>query len=54
MANGPITWSSGKQSVVATEAEYVAVALGIKETLLLKSFIIELGFPQECNELKRY
>lgn len=47
MGNGPITWKSQKQNVVAqstTEAEYLALALGTREALWLQSFLRELGF----------
>ena len=50
LANSPITWKSQKQNVVAqstTEAEYLALALGVKEALWLKHFLGELriGIP---------
>lgn len=48
-ASGPITWSSQRQSVVAlstTEAEYIALALGAKEAVWLKSFLGEIGMEQ--------
>lgn len=46
LANSPVTWKSQKQNVVAqstTEAEYLALALGVKEALWLKHFLRELG-----------
>lgn len=51
LANAPITWKCQKQTVVAqstTEAEYLALSLGVREALWLKSFLNELGinFPQ--------
>lgn len=45
LANSPITWKSQEQNVVAqstTEAEYLALALGVKEALWLKSFLKKL------------
>lgn len=45
IADGPVTWKSQKQNVVAqstTEAEYIALALGTREALWLKSFLKEL------------
>lgn len=54
LGNAPITWSSQRQSVVAlstTEAEYIALALGAKEAMWLKSLLHELGFDQRPVEL---
>lgn len=50
LAKGPITWKSQKQAVVAqstTEAEYIALALGVREALWLRSFLLELDI--ECS-----
>ncbi|CAG7719483.1 unnamed protein product [Allacma fusca] len=45
-----ISWCSQKQPCVtlsSTEAEYVAVTTGAKEVMWLRSFLKELGHPQE-------
>ncbi|CAG7730436.1 unnamed protein product, partial [Allacma fusca] len=50
MLNGSaITWSSQKQPCIAlssTEAEYIALSSGSREIVWLRSFLKELGFPQ--------
>jgi Reverse transcriptase (RNA-dependent DNA polymerase) len=48
-ANGPITWSSKQQSVVALsscEAEYLSCSHGARQVLWLRSLFEELGFNQ--------
>lgn len=50
MNESPITWISKRQSVVAlstTEAEYIALSLGVREVIWLRRLLDELGFPQE-------
>jgi len=45
-----ISWGSQKQSIVtlsSTEAEYVALANGVKEAIWLRNFLVELGYPQK-------
>lgn len=47
---GPITWSSQKQDVVAlstTEAEYIALAHGVKDAIWIRRFLNELGIPMD-------
>lgn len=54
MGNGPVTWKSQKQNVVAqstTEAEYLALALGTKEALWIQSFLKELGLQESTVQL---
>ena len=46
-----VSWKANLQSVVAlstTEAEYIALAEGVKEGLWLKGMLNELGIEQEC------
>jgi hypothetical protein len=48
-ANGPLTWSSKQQVVVALsscEAEYLACSHCARQVLWLRSLFEELGFPQ--------
>ncbi|KAF2885473.1 hypothetical protein ILUMI_20701 [Ignelater luminosus] len=55
MANGPVTWKSQKQTVVAqstTEAEYIALALGVREALWLRSFLQELSIEATTINIK--
>ncbi|CAG7724410.1 unnamed protein product, partial [Allacma fusca] len=47
--NALISWTSQKQPCVAlssTEAEYIAVSSGARESVWLRSLIEELGYPQ--------
>jgi hypothetical protein len=47
--NGPISWSSKQQAVVALsscEAEYLASTHAAKQTLWTRNLLEELGFPQ--------
>jgi len=49
VAEGCISWSSKKQSTVATlsvEAEYVASATATKEAIWLRTLLEELNFTQ--------
>ena len=49
-ANGPLTWSSKQQVVVALsscEAEYLACSHCARQVLWLRSLFEELGFPQK-------
>ena len=49
IAGGSVSWSSKKQSVVATssvEAEYIASANATKEAIWLRTLLNELDFPQ--------
>ncbi|XP_072375542.1 uncharacterized protein [Diabrotica undecimpunctata] len=46
LGNGPITWKSQKQNIVAqstTEAEYVSLAFSVREALWLRNFLKEIG-----------
>jgi hypothetical protein len=46
LANGPITWKSKLQSVIAqssTESEYLAIGLAVKELVYIRELLIELG-----------
>ena len=46
-----ISWKANQQSVVAlstTEAEYMALAEGVKEAIWLKGMVNELGIAQAC------
>jgi len=46
-----INWKENQQSVVAfstTEAEYMALAEGVKEAIWLKGMVNELGIAQPC------
>lgn len=46
-----ISWKENQQSVVAlstTEAEYMALAEGVKEAIWLKGMVNELGIAQAC------
>lgn len=48
--NGPIIWSSKKQSIVATsttDAEYVAMCEATKEVVWTRRLLNELGIHQE-------
>jgi hypothetical protein len=48
-ANGPVTWSSKQQTVVALsscEAEYLSCSHCARQVLWLRSLFEELGFPQ--------
>ncbi len=48
-AGGPVAWSSKKQDNItlsATEAEYVAMTQGIKDTMWLRTLLHEFGLPQ--------
>ena len=50
LAGGAISWSSKKQNSVALstmEAEYVALAHATKDSLWLRTFVSDLGFPLE-------
>jgi hypothetical protein len=50
LAGAPVVWSSRRQHTVAlsaTEAEYLSLSEAVKEALWLKSFLGELGVPQE-------
>lgn len=50
LGNSLISWSSQKQPLVAlssTEAEYVALGTAARETVWLRRFLEELGFPQQ-------
>ena len=50
LAGGAISWSSKKQNSVALstmEAEYVALAHATKDSLWLRTFLTDLGFPLE-------
>ncbi|PNX69499.1 retrovirus-related Pol polyprotein from transposon TNT 1-94 [Trifolium pratense] len=50
----PVSWRSMLQSTVAlstTEAEYMAVAEGVKEALWLRGLLDDLGMKQECVKL---
>ncbi|XP_057543800.1 secreted RxLR effector protein 161-like [Amaranthus tricolor] len=55
---GAVSWKSSKQSSVAdstTEAEYIAAAEAVKETVWIKKFISELGIvPSIENGIKLY
>lgn len=54
LGNAPVTWSSQRQGVVAQstcEAEYIALGLGAKEAIWLKSLMNELGFEQRPVEI---
>ncbi len=49
LANGPLTWSSKQQVVIALsscEAEYLACSHCARQILWLRSLFDELGFPQ--------
>jgi hypothetical protein len=46
LANGPISWKSKLQSIVAqstTEAEYIAINTAVKEAIYIKQLLSELG-----------
>ena len=46
-----ISWKANQQSLVAlstTEAEYMALAEGVKEAIWLKGMVNELGIAQPC------
>lgn len=48
---GPVTWSSQRQGVVSlstTEAEYIALAHGVKESIWLKNMFCQLGVTINC------
>ena len=50
----PVSWRSYLQATVAlstTEAEYMAVAEGVKESLWLRGLLDDLGFRQEGVQL---
>jgi hypothetical protein len=56
MANGPISWKSKLQSIIAqstTEAEYIAINLSAKEAMFIKALLLELGFYKQ-NKLPIY
>lgn len=47
---GAISWASKRQKSVATsttEAEYMALSLGVKEAIWLRRLLGELGFPRD-------
>lgn len=47
LANGPITWTSKKQSTVALssmEAKYMVASLASREAIWLRNLLMELGF----------
>jgi hypothetical protein len=47
----PVSWRSHKQTSVATsstEAEYQALSSAVKETIWLRMFMNEIGFPQQA------
>jgi hypothetical protein len=51
LANGPISWSSKRQSAVAlstAEAEYMAASAAAQEAIWLKQLLDELGFTQSA------
>lgn len=52
---GPIAWSSQRQPVVSlstTEAEYIALAHGVKECIWLKRMLTELGIKgNDCIQI---
>jgi hypothetical protein len=51
---GAISWASKKQPTVAlssTEAEYMAVSDASRHAIWLRSFLSELGFPQDSSTL---
>lgn len=50
--SGAISWSSKKQPTVAlssAESEYMALGRSTQETLWLRSFLDELGYPQKSH-----
>ena len=56
IANGPITWKSKLQSIIAqstTEAEYIAINIAAKEAVYIKSLLKELGHYKQ-NKLPLY
>ena len=56
IANGPITWKSKLQSIIAqstTEAEYIAINIAAKEAVYIKSLLKELGYYKQ-NKLPLY
>ncbi|CAJ2648276.1 unnamed protein product [Trifolium pratense] len=49
-----VTWKANQQSVVAlstTQAEYIALVEGVKEAILLKGMIGEMGISQGCVKI---
>ena len=52
LAEGPISWSSKKQSAIAlssTEAEYRGVVNATTQCLWLQGLLGECGFESECS-----
>jgi hypothetical protein len=50
LANGAVSWMNKKQPTVAlssTEAKYMATSFATKETIQLRSLLLELDFAQE-------
>lgn len=53
-AGGTVTWYSRLQSTIAlssTEAEYLALAAGIKEALAIRNLLGELGLPMHPTQV---
>jgi hypothetical protein len=53
MAGGPVSWSSKRQSTVATsstEAEYIGQYNGAREAIWIRSFLRELGYRDLIKE----
>jgi transposase InsO family protein len=49
ISNGPVTWTSRRQSVTAqstTESEYIALADAAKQTVWLRHFLYAVGKPE--------
>jgi hypothetical protein len=50
LANGPISWKSKLQTIIAqstTEAEYIAINAATKEAIYIKALLEELGFYKQ-------
>ena len=58
LANGPISWGSKKQQIVAlssSEAEYIALALAVQEGIWIKNLLTEILKDQvKDNQLMIY